>query len=176
MKYIIFTALAIPAFIGGYEHGKQNSIQPIVVAPIVAQPEVAMEERGHVFYATATVYNMEESQCDSTPDICADGTKASYDKRIVAVSREQLERWGGKVKYGDKVMVTGTGTHDGVWRVHDTMNKRYGAWSPTHDRGVYGVVKAHDLKPVKVDGVTHIDFLVRERLGKWENVRVEVMK
>tara|TARA_R100000458_G_C8246961_1_gene224697 strand:- start:712 stop:1233 length:522 start_codon:yes stop_codon:yes gene_type:complete len=173
MKYIIFTALAVSAFIGGYLLGIPKT--EMSVSP---QPELAIvqEERGHVFYATATVYNMEESQTDSTPDICADGTKASYDKRIVAVSREQLERWGGKVKYGDKVMVTGTGVYDGVWNVHDTMNKRYGAWSPTHDRGVYGVVEARQLKPVKVDGVSHIDFLVPERLGKWENVKVEVIK
>tara|TARA_R110002167_G_scaffold70890_3_gene200186 strand:+ start:3150 stop:3680 length:531 start_codon:yes stop_codon:yes gene_type:complete len=175
LKYLIFTPLAVSAFIGGYEHGKRSSTQPLVVAPITAQPVVA-ELCGYVFYATATVYNMEASQCDSTPDICADGTRASYDKRIVAVSREQLERWGGQVSYGDKLRVTGAGKHDGIWYVHDTMNKRYGATAPTFDSGVAGVVDPHSLKPVKVDGVAHIDFLTTDRLGKWHGVKCEVIK
>tara|TARA_R100000458_G_C8263143_1_gene238454 strand:+ start:1003 stop:1599 length:597 start_codon:yes stop_codon:yes gene_type:complete len=133
------------------------------------------KEENYVFYATATVYNMEESQTDSTPDICADGTKASYDKRIVAVSREQLSRWGGRIKYGDKIKVSGTQKYDGIWNVHDTMNRRYGQFAPTFDHGVKGIVEPHALEAIDTDGVAHIDFLVPERLGKWENVRCEVI-
>ena len=132
----------------------------------------SMHETEYVFYATATVYNIDSSQTDSTPLTCADGTTASYSKKIVAVSREQLQRWGGKIKYGDKILVEGAGKHDGIWYVHDTMNKRYGAHAPTYDNGVKGIVKPHSLKPTIVDGVPHIDFLTKDKLGKWENVKV----
>lgn len=176
LKYLIFTPLAVSAFIGGYEHGKPSEVKTQaaekVARPITSEPV----SRGYTFYATATVYNMEASQCDSTPDICADGTRASYDKRIIAVSRDQLERWGGQVSYGDKLRVTGAGKHDGIWYVHDTMNKRYGATAPTFDSGVAGVVDPHSLKPVKVDGVAHIDFLTTDRLGKWRGVKCEVIE
>lgn len=130
----------------------------------------------HVFYATATVYNIDESQTDDSPQICADGTKSGYDKRIIAVSREQLWRWGGFVRYGDRVRVTGAGKHDGVWNVHDTMNRRYGAYKPTYDSGVKGVVEPGYTAEYSVDGVAHIDFQVKDTLGKWLNVKVEVLK
>lgn len=136
----------------------------------------ADEPSGYQFTATATVYNAEASQCDDSPDITADGSRASYKARIVAVSREQLQRWGGRVKYGDKLRVTGAGKHDGIWHVHDTMNKRYGAWAPSFDNGVAGVVDPHELKRVDVDGVTHIDFLVPDKLGKWVGVKCEVVR
>lgn len=142
----------------------------------VAKQIASKASEPYTFTATATVYNAEASQCDDSPDITADGSHASYDARIVAVSREQLERWGGRVKYGDKLKVTGAGKHDGIWFVHDTMNRRYGAWSPSFDNGVAGIVKAHDLQPVAVDGVAHIDFLVPDRLGKWEGVKCEVVR
>lgn len=183
MNKITFTALAIAVFAGGYEHGKRQGAKPQAIEPNAqetllktASEQAVATNRGHTFYATATVYNMEASQCDSTPDICADGTKASYDKRILAVSRDQLQRWGGQVKYGDAVRVSGAGKHDGIWHVHDTMNRRYGATAPTFDNGVAGIVKPHALKPAKVDGVAHIDFLVPDRLGKWEGVKVEVIQ
>lgn len=176
LKYLIFTPLAVSAFIGGYDHGKRSEVK--IQAAESTAPQIALKPapRGYTFYATATVYNMEASQCDSTPDICADGTRASYDKRIIAVSRDQLERWGGQVSYGDKLRVTGAGKHDGIWYVHDTMNKRYGATAPTFDAGVAGVVDPHSLKPVKVDGVAHIDFLTTDRLGKWHGVKCEVIE
>ena len=137
-------------------------------APQPAITQTHTEAVSYTFQAIATVYNNEASQCDSTPDICADGTRAEYGKRICAVSRDQLARWGGVIEYGDQIVVTGAGKWDGVWNVHDTMNRRFGATSPTFDRGVAGVVKAHALKPVDVDGVAHIDFLVADRLGKWD--------
>tara|TARA_R110002012_G_scaffold60605_5_gene158597 strand:+ start:12636 stop:13166 length:531 start_codon:yes stop_codon:yes gene_type:complete len=176
MKYIAFTVLAVSAFIGGYERGKPKVAKTQAVEAIAPQIALKPAPQGYTFYATATVYNMEASQCDSTPDICADGTRASYDKRIIAVSRDQLERWGGNIKYGDKLRVTGAGKHDGVWNVHDTMNKRYGATAPTFDSGVAGVVEPHSLSPVAVDGVAHIDFLTTDRLGKWQGVKCEVIK
>lgn len=78
---------------------------------------------------TATMYNPVVSQCDADPLITAanytiNPTKASEHK-YVAVSRNLLKRWGGHLKYGDKVKLTGAGNKDGIYTVADTMNKRY---------------------------------------------------
>ena len=177
MKSPAFALVAVTVFAGAYSYGKHEAQQSISIEPLAPQTAVKVPQQSrYTFTATATVYNAEASQCDSTPDITADGTKAEYGKRIVAVSRDQLERWGGQVAYGDKLRITGAGKHDGIWYVHDTMNKRYGATAPTFDKGVAGVVKPHALKPVAVDGVAHIDFLVPDKLGKWHGVTCEVIK
>jgi hypothetical protein len=176
MKGAIFLTLAVFSFLIGFEQSKPKGAKPQGVSTSAPPRALKAEPEGYTFYATATVYNMEASQCDSTPDICADGTRANYGGRILAVSRDQLERWGGQIKYGDKLRVTGAGKHDGIWNVHDTMNKRYGATAPIFDAGVAGVVEPHALAPAKVDGVAHIDFLTTDRLGKWQGVKCEVIK
>ena len=81
------------------------------------------------FRVTVTTYNPTRQQCDSTPNITADGTKfktwkaSSY--RYVALSRDLLSRWGGPFNYGDYIVIEGTGERDGVYQVRDTMNPKW---------------------------------------------------
>jgi len=81
------------------------------------------------FNVTVTTYNPTRQQCDSTPNITADGTKfktwkaSSY--RYVALSRDLLSRWGGPFEYGDYIVIEGTGDRDGVYQVRDTMNPKW---------------------------------------------------
>ena len=81
------------------------------------------------FRVTVTTYNPTRQQCDSTPNITADGTKikpwkaSSY--RYVALSRDLLSRWGGPFEYGDYIIIEGTGDRDGVYQVRDTMNPKW---------------------------------------------------
>ena len=81
------------------------------------------------FKVTVTTYNPTVRQCDSTPNITADGTKfhtwkaSSY--RYVALSRDLLSRWGGPFNYGDYIVIEGTGDRDGVYQVRDTMNPKW---------------------------------------------------
>ena len=81
------------------------------------------------FNVTVTTYNPTVRQCDSTPNITADGTKfytwkaSSY--RYVALSRDLLSRWGGPFNYGDYIVIEGTGKWDGVYQVRDTMNPKW---------------------------------------------------
>ena len=81
------------------------------------------------FEVTVTTYNPTVKQCDSTPNITADGTKfhtwkaSSY--RQVALSRDLLSRWGGPFEYGDYIVIEGTGDKDGVYQVRDTMNPKW---------------------------------------------------
>ena len=81
------------------------------------------------YKVTVTTYNPTVRQCDSTPNITADGTKfhtwkaSSY--RYVALSRDLLSRWGGPFDYGDYIVIEGTGDRDGIYQVRDTMNPRW---------------------------------------------------
>jgi len=81
------------------------------------------------FKVTVTTYNPTTRQCDSTPNITADGTKFKTWKatqyRYVALSRDLLSRWGGPFEYGDYIIIEGTGERDGVYQVRDTMNPKW---------------------------------------------------
>lgn len=83
-----------------------------------------------VYTVTATAYQAVASQTDSHPFVTADNStiKRGYSSRLrwVAVSRDLLQPWGGRIHYGDKVQVRGVSPRlDGVYTVHDTMHKRH---------------------------------------------------
>lgn len=78
----------------------------------------------------ATSYQAVASQTDSKPFTTADNSriKPHYGskKRWMALSRDLLKPWGGPFVYGDKVRVRGISPRfDGVYTVHDTMNRRH---------------------------------------------------
>ena len=78
---------------------------------------------------SASVYFPEEQQTDSAPLITADGSrinaKSIRKHRWVAVSRNLLKRWGGKLHYGDSLQVTAISAElDGTYIIRDTMNRR----------------------------------------------------
>jgi 3D (Asp-Asp-Asp) domain-containing protein len=88
------------------------------------------ELRGRTYTVKATVYQAVASQTDSKPFLTADNSRirAHYSSRThwLALSRDLLANWGGKFHYGDKVHVSGVSPKlDGLYTVHDTMNKRY---------------------------------------------------
>ena len=90
-----------------------------------------MEIRRVEFTVTGTMYSPTLEQCDTTPNITADGTKINpkiaSKYRYVALSRDLLNRWGGPFEYGEYVAIEGTnnGKHDGVWQVKDTMSPKW---------------------------------------------------
>ena len=78
---------------------------------------------------SASVYFPEEEQTDGSPLVTADGSeinaKLIRKHRWVAVSRNLLKRWGGKLQYGDSLQVSGISDElDGTYIIRDTMNKR----------------------------------------------------
>ena len=81
------------------------------------------------FDVTVTTYNPTRQQCDSTPNITADGTRINPRKatqyRYVALSRDLLSRWGGPFNYGDYIVIEGTDKWDGIYQVRDTMNPKW---------------------------------------------------
>ena len=81
------------------------------------------------YKVTVTTYNPTKEQCDSTPNITADGTRIkpwrATDYRYVALSRDLLDRWGGPFNYGDYIVIEGTDGWDGIYQVRDTMNPNW---------------------------------------------------
>lgn len=80
-------------------------------------------------HVTATMYYPVIKQCDKDPLVTAgmfkiNPRKASEHKWI-AMSRNLLKRWKGDFEYGDLVEIKGAGKKSGVYKVVDTMNKRY---------------------------------------------------
>jgi hypothetical protein len=81
---------------------------------------------------TLTVYNPTAKQCDNSPLVTASNNRIDEDKlfrqeiKWMAVSRDLLKKWNGEFSYGDTVMLTsGDKAIDGLWVIHDNMNKRY---------------------------------------------------
>ena len=100
---------------------------------------------------TATVYHAVKWQCNSqywiTADMSEIDTLQPDRHRWCAVSRDLLKKG---FSMGDTIRVEGTWVYDGLWIIHDKMNKRYS------DR---------------------IDFLIHpsQALGKWNDVAVELV-
>ena len=81
---------------------------------------------------TLTIYNPSMSQCDSDPLVTASNMRIDVQKlrqgsiRWMAISRDMLKRWGGRLNYGDTVQLRAEDPAiDGNWVIQDTMNKRF---------------------------------------------------
>ncbi|MFD1874721.1 hypothetical protein [Hymenobacter bucti] len=82
------------------------------------------------YTVTATAYEAVAGQTDSDPFVTADNSRIprgySSHTRWLALSRDLLRPWGGPFEYGDTVRVRGISPAlDGVYTVHDTMNRRH---------------------------------------------------
>lgn len=100
---------------------------------------------------TATVYNAVPEQGYGQARHTASMHRINHDnieaERIIAMERTMMSRYN--VSYGDVLRIENAGDYDGIWRVEDTMNKRFA-------------------------GQNRIDFLVPNHIktGKWTNVRI----
>ncbi len=106
--------------------------------------------RGQEHKVTATMYYAVQGQCDKDPLTTAgmfqiDPRHASEHKWI-AMSRDMIKRWNGEFNYGDLVEIHGAGHKDGVYKVVDTMNKRF--------TNRIDFLETKGTKPYKFDNVT----------------------
>jgi 3D (Asp-Asp-Asp) domain-containing protein len=90
------------------------------------QLEVQKQIKGIIpIIVTATTYKANSTETDEDPHITASGFVIDMDNpykhRLIAISRDLKRKW----KFGTKVLIQGTGEHDGVYYVRDLMNKRY---------------------------------------------------
>lgn len=84
---------------------------------------------GILHKVVATMYFPVASQCDSDPLLTAGmykiNPKHASQQKYIAMSRDMIARWGGEFHYGDLVQIKGAGHKDGIYKVVDTMNKRF---------------------------------------------------
>lgn len=120
------TTLTLTAFVRS-----EARTRPVSVLRSAAKPAAPkLRTWGPVYKVTATSYNAVAAQTDDEPFVTADNSfiKPGYSSKQhwLAISRDLLKHWGGRIKYGDRVRVRGISPElDGVYTVHDTMNKRH---------------------------------------------------
>ena len=72
-----------------------------------------------------STYKADTTETDSSPLVTASGLKLDSSNpkkhRVIAISRDLKALFA----FGDKVILTNAGKFNGVWFVHDVMNKRY---------------------------------------------------
>lgn len=72
-----------------------------------------------------STYRADTAETDSTPLETASGFKLDSlnpkKHRVIAISRDLKELFS----FGDKVKLSNAGKFDGIWIIHDVMNKRY---------------------------------------------------
>ena len=72
-----------------------------------------------------TTYTTDSNETDSTPLITASGFKLDSlnpkKHRVIAISRDLKEMFS----FGDKVILSNAGKYNGVWFIHDLMNKKW---------------------------------------------------
>jgi 3D (Asp-Asp-Asp) domain-containing protein len=72
-----------------------------------------------------STYRADTAETDSTPLVTASGFKLDSlnpkKHRVIAISRDLKALFS----FGDKVKLTNAGKFDGIWIIHDVMNKRY---------------------------------------------------
>jgi len=72
-----------------------------------------------------TTYTTDSNETDSTPLITASGLKLDSlnpkKHRVIAISRDLKKLFS----YGDKVMLSNAGIYNGIWFIHDLMNKKW---------------------------------------------------
>jgi 3D (Asp-Asp-Asp) domain-containing protein len=105
------------------------NLQPARLTPAIASVKTPAP-LPKTYTVTATAYEAVAGQTDADPFVTADNSRIpkSYSSRTrwLALSRDLLRPWGGPFAYGDTVRVHGISpTLDGVYTVHDTMNRRH---------------------------------------------------
>ena len=168
------TLIAAIAYQFGLNQGQRRLLQQQVAqSEVVSQPEGEAEKQVAATPKTreeylaepdgnwteiaddvlATVYNATPGQCNKDASHTASMFKLNLDDvlshRIIAMERTMMSEFG--LKYGDVVKIEGAGKWDGLWRIEDTMNKRFA-------------------------GQHKIDILVPSNVkyGKWSDVKVYV--
>ena len=72
-----------------------------------------------------STYKADTAETDSTPLVTASGFKLDSlnpkKHRVIAISRDLKELYA----FGDQVKLTNAGKFNGIWFVHDVMNKIY---------------------------------------------------
>ena len=118
MKYNKFLGMGVILFI---VLGSFYCLRPGHKAIVMQYPFVLKSMK----VVSLSTYKADTAETDSTPLVTASGFKLDSlnpkKNRVIAISRDLKELFS----FGDKVILTNAGKFNGVWFVHDVMNKRY---------------------------------------------------
>jgi 3D (Asp-Asp-Asp) domain-containing protein len=118
MKYNKFLGIGVILFI---VLGSFYCLRPGHKAIVMQYPFVLKSMK----VVSLSTYKADTAETDSTPLVTASGFKLDSlnpkKHRVIAISRDLKELFS----FGDKVILTNAGKFNGVWFVHDVMNKRY---------------------------------------------------
>jgi 3D (Asp-Asp-Asp) domain-containing protein len=118
MKYNKYLGMAIILFI---IVGSFYCLRPGHKAIVLQYPFVLKTMK----VVSLSTYKADTTETDSTPLVTASGFKLDSlnpkKHRVIAISRDLKALFA----FGDKVILTNAGKFNGVWFVHDVMNKRY---------------------------------------------------
>jgi 3D (Asp-Asp-Asp) domain-containing protein len=99
---------------------------PYTERPLLKFKESLIEEKEEDYVSVnVTTYSIKAAQTDETPLITASGFVLDSinpkKDRVIAVSRDLKK----KIKFGQRVRVTGIGKYDGIYVVRDLMHHRW---------------------------------------------------
>jgi 3D (Asp-Asp-Asp) domain-containing protein len=118
MKYNKFLGMGVILFI---VLGSFYCLRPGHKAIVMQYPFVLKSMK----VVSLSTYKADTAETDSTPLVTASGFKLDSlnpkKHRVIAISRDLKELFA----FGDKLILTNAGKFNGVWFVHDVMNKRY---------------------------------------------------
>ena len=118
MKYNKYIGMGIILFI---VMGSFYCLRPAHKAIVMQYPFVLKS----MTVVSLSTYKADTTETDSTPLVTASGFKLDSlnpkKHRVIAISRDLKELFS----FGDKVILTNAGKFNGIWFIHDVMNKRY---------------------------------------------------
>lgn len=133
--------------------GTEVSDTTYIAAPKVKTKPKKLKATGPDHVVSVTRYNPVSKQCWGDPLVTADNSKIDLHKlkkgeiRWIAVSRDLKKKYG----FGGKIRIkSGDPNIDGVYEIHDVMNKRF---------------------KNKIDILTHVDS--DHGQGIWKNITIE---
>ncbi|MFM7719560.1 MAG: hypothetical protein ACKO52_00235 [Sediminibacterium sp.] len=118
MKYNKYLGMGVILFIVA---GSFFCLRPGHKAIVMQYPFVLKSMK----VVSLSTYKAVITETDSTPLVTASGFKLDSlnpkKHRVIAISRDLKALFA----FGDKVILTNAGKFNGVWFIHDVMNKRY---------------------------------------------------
>lgn len=118
LKYIKFLGMVVILCI---VVGSLYCLRPVHKAIVMQYPIVLKSMK----VVSLSTYKADTTETDSSPLVTASGFKLDSlnpkKHRVIAISRDLKALFA----FGDKVILTNAGKFNGVWFIHDVMNKRY---------------------------------------------------
>lgn len=152
-----------------------------IVKPVLVKKEIEKKKFDEFLTVKATYYNATFGQCDSTPTITASGdiidTARATELHWCAISWDLHQRYGGPLKFGDVIEITGTyGKYkiNGKYIVKDLMADTT-VWTMKIDILRHPKDKGRTFDSIKIKNKKFKEFK-RQKAKEAKNKAIQVKK